>query len=74
MRATFALLVLAVPAVAADAPAIPDLPKPVSSFGAVACDGFVYVYGGHSGKVHSYSSDTTLNTFHRLEIADPAKW
>jgi N-acetylneuraminic acid mutarotase len=24
--------------------------------------------------VHSYSSDTTLNTFHRVKIADPAKW
>ena len=74
MRSLLLSLLLALPAVAADVPAFPDLPKPVSSFGAVACDGFVYVYGGHSGKVHSYSSDTTLNTFHRLKIADPVKW
>lgn len=75
MRSLLFSLVLAVPATAADTPAaFPDLPKPVSNFGAVACAGFVYVYGGHSGKVHSYSSDTTLNTFHRIKIADPKKW
>lgn len=75
MRSLCALLILTAPAFAADIPAaFPDLPKGVSSFGAVACDGFVYVYGGHSGKVHSYSTDTTLNTFHRIKIAEPTKW
>lgn len=75
MRSLSALLLFATPALAAEkAMTVPDLPKAISSFGAVACDGYVYVYGGHSGKVHSYSADTTLNTFHRLKVSDPAKW
>lgn len=75
MRSLSAMLLLFGSALAAETPAtFPDLPKGVSSFGAVACDGYVYAYGGHSGKVHSYSTDTTLNTFHRIKIADPAKW
>ena len=75
MRLLSALLLFATPALAAEkAMTVPDLPKAISSFGAVACDGYVYVYGGHSGKVHSYSADTTLNTFHRLKVSDPAKW
>jgi len=53
---------------------IPPLPKPITSLGAVTSDGHVYVYGGHSGKAHSYSNETTLNTFHRLNLAKPAQW
>ena len=75
MRLLSALLLFATPALAAEkAMTVPDLPKAISSFGAVACDGYMYVYGGHSGKVHSYSADTTLNTFHRISIATPTKW
>ena len=52
----------------------PDLPKPITSFGAVKSDNFLYVYGGHSGKAHSYSVDTTLNSFHRLCLDSPTRW
>ena len=50
---------------------VPDLPQAVSSFGAVTADGFVYIYGGHAGKTHSYSSETTLGKFYRVSIAKP---
>lgn len=72
VTAALAGLVLAVGA-RADGPYAP-LPKAVSSFGAAVADGFVYVYGGHCGKTHAYSTDDMLGTFHRLNLADPAKW
>ncbi len=50
------------------------LPCGVSSFGATTCEGWIYVYGGHKGKTHSYSTETTLGTFHRLNLAAPTRW
>lgn len=52
---------------------VPPLPVAVSSFGAATADGHVYVYGGHSGRTHVYSTKTTVGTFRRLNLADPAK-
>ncbi len=52
----------------------PPLPKAVSSLGAIACDGYLYVYGGHAGKTHSYDNATVLGTFHRLKLAGGTKW
>ena len=59
---------------AADAPSYPALPVAVSSFGAVACDGYLYVYGGHAGKTHSYDTESVLGTFHRLKLDGGTKW
>ena len=58
----------------ADAPRLPDLPAPVSSFGAAVVGDHVYVYGGHTGKAHSYSTETTLGDFRRLDLKHPIKW
>jgi N-acetylneuraminic acid mutarotase len=52
----------------------PPLPKPVSSLGAVACDGYLYIYGGHAGKTHSYDNQSVLGTFHRLKLDGGTKW
>lgn len=62
----------AAPAIAADAPP-PPLPEAFSSFGAVAFDGHAYVYGGHTGKTHGYSTESVTGKFRRLNLADPAK-
>ena len=67
------------PTLVADVPAppaapFPPLPTAVSSLGAVACDGYLYVYGGHAGKTHSYDTATVLGTFHRLKLAGGTKW
>jgi len=59
--------------VVAEAKEIPDLPESFSSFGAATVDGYVYVYGGHAGKTHSYANETTLGKFRRLKIDAPAK-
>lgn len=56
------------------APAVPDLPESLTSFGACVADGYVYVYGGHSGKTHTYSHDTTLGKFRRLRPGADTAW
>jgi N-acetylneuraminic acid mutarotase len=59
---------------AAAEPEFAPLPKPVTSFGAAISDGYLYIYGGHSGKAHTYSSETTLGQFLRIKIDNPSKW
>lgn len=54
--------------------AAPPLPVAVSSLGAAVCDGYLYAYGGHAGKVHSYSTETAQGTFRRLKLAGGTKW
>jgi N-acetylneuraminic acid mutarotase len=73
------LVALVAPAPAADPapgkpPELPPLPQAVSSLGAVACDGYLYVYGGHAGKTHSYDTTTALGTFHRLKLDGGTRW
>jgi N-acetylneuraminic acid mutarotase len=53
---------------------LPALPTAVSSLGSVACDGYLYVYGGHAGKTHSYDTQTVLGTFHRLKLDGGKAW
>ena len=50
------------------------LPEATSSFGAVACDGYVYVYGGHIARTHSYHTEAVSGRFHRLKLEAGAKW
>jgi N-acetylneuraminic acid mutarotase len=69
------LLVLTTTVLADELPSkLPPLPAAVSSLGAVECDGFLYVYGGHAGKTHTYSTKNVLGTFHRLKLDSGTKW
>jgi N-acetylneuraminic acid mutarotase len=68
------LLAAGRPSPADATPAFPPLPTAVSSLGAVECDGYLYVYGGHAGKTHSYDTKTVIGTFHRLKLSGGAKW
>ncbi|MGL6096020.1 MAG: Kelch repeat-containing protein, partial [Fimbriiglobus sp.] len=52
----------------------PPLPKGVASFGAVVSDGYLYVYGGHAGKTHTYDTSSVLGTFHRLKLDGGTAW
>lgn len=56
------------------AAALPPLPSPVSSLGAVVSEGYLYVYGGHFGKTHTYSTKDVLGTFHRLKLEGGSAW
>jgi N-acetylneuraminic acid mutarotase len=66
------LLLAAASARGADAP-FPPLPQAFSSFGAATAGGHAYVYGGHVGKTHGYSTESVTGKFRRLNLADPAK-
>ncbi len=71
MKALFCIAVLCVlPIHAAE---YPPLPEAFSSFGAITCDGYAYVYGGHGARTHSYSTESTLGKFRRLNLADPSR-
>jgi hypothetical protein len=50
------------------------LPEPATSFGAVASDGFLYVYGGHITPTHIYSTAAVSGRFHRLKLSDGQAW
>lgn len=56
------------PAEGVDGVAVAPLPRPVSSFGATALDGWLYVYGGHSGTRHDYSTASVSGRLSRIRI------
>lgn len=53
---------------------VPDLPMAITSFGAVNLDGTIFVYGGHSGKAHSYSVETTLPHLWSYDGTSSGEW
>jgi hypothetical protein len=53
---------------------LPPLPIPASSLGAVACDGQIYVYGGHISPVHTYSTEAVTGRFFRRPLAGDGAW
>lgn len=52
----------------------PALPEAITSFGAAVSDGWVYVYGGNTGKTHQYSSELQSDHFRRLNLQQPGDW
>ena len=52
----------------------PPLPESLTSFGAAVSDGYLYVYGGNTGKTHQYSAELQSNRFRRLNLAKPEAW
>jgi N-acetylneuraminic acid mutarotase len=56
------------------AASLPDLPAPVTSFGAAAIGARVYVYGGHTGEAHSYSFEEQSDSLYELDVASGEAW
>jgi N-acetylneuraminic acid mutarotase len=54
--------------------ALKSLPEKVTSFGAVTHQGWLYVFGGHKGERHEYSSEMVSGAFHRLKLSEGATW
>ena len=52
----------------------PDLVDAVASFGAVAHDGALYVYGGHVGRTHVHSMENISPGFRRLVLEPDRTW
>ncbi|MEC9095442.1 MAG: kelch repeat-containing protein, partial [Planctomycetota bacterium] len=46
----------------------PNIPEPVTSFGAAVHRGKVYYYGGHFGQAHRYSSADQANSLWELDL------
>lgn len=51
---------------------VPLLPRPVTSFGAAAHDGWLYVLGGYFGEPHGYDRDGQSGTLQRVRLDGPA--
>ncbi|MEM7012335.1 MAG: PQQ-binding-like beta-propeller repeat protein [Verrucomicrobiota bacterium] len=53
----------------------PPISQRISSFGACLSDGYVYVYGGHTGEAHDHSRDNLSADFLRYPLNEPdAEW
>lgn len=52
----------------------PALPEQITSFGGAVADGWLYVYGGNTGKSHEYSVELQSNRFRRLNLVHPGSW
>lgn len=59
---------------AEEASAYPLLPEPISSFGAAVCDGYLYVYSGHTGGEHEHSRDNLSQKFLRIKLDGGSVW
>lgn len=53
---------------------LPPLPEPVASFGAVVADGWLYVYGGHTGEEHEHSAANLSAHFRRIQLDGGKEW
>ncbi len=54
--------------------ALPPLPRAVASFGADVSGEWLYVYGGHCARTHSYSTEAVVGSLHRLNLTEPREW
>ena len=69
------LALFAIPAPADETPStLPELPQPATSFGAALADGWLYVYGGNTGKAHEFNRDCVKGDFFRLKLPDGTAW
>jgi len=54
---------------------LPDLPETLTSFGGTIAGDVLYVYGGHTGEAHSYSTAEQSERFYALDLSDDsADW
>ncbi|EDY20560.1 Kelch repeat-containing protein [Chthoniobacter flavus Ellin428] len=68
-----ALFFLTLPA-AAESGGLPPMPEPVTSFGATIDGGWLYVYGGNTGKAHEFNKECVKGDFFRLQMPSGKTW
>lgn len=59
---------LQIPAASTKVASLQDLPLPVTSFGAAVVGDSLYMYGGHTGGAHSYSTEEQSNKLTKLDL------
>ncbi|MEM9365227.1 MAG: hypothetical protein AAGD07_04460 [Planctomycetota bacterium] len=60
--------------VSVDSEMLPEIPEMVTSFGAAITGDALYLYGGHTGAAHSYSSEAQASTLYRLRMDGASDW
>lgn len=53
---------------------LPELPAPITSFGAAVIGDSVYAYGGHTGEAHVYCSEEQSDALYQLDVAAGSDW
>jgi N-acetylneuraminic acid mutarotase len=53
---------------------LPELPLGITSFGGAACDGQLYVWGGHDGAAHEYYRSGQNAVLYRLDLNGGQSW
>ena len=53
---------------------VPPLPEETTSFGAAVLDGQLYIYGGHTGPAHEYSTADQSGRFLRIDLEKGSAW
>ncbi len=53
---------------------LPPLPHGMTSFGAANADGWVYVYGGNTGRAHEFNNECISGDFYRLRVPGGTAW
>ncbi len=51
-----------------------DLDVGITSIGGAVLDGYIYVYGGHTGEAHSYYMEAQSGQLLRQNLKSPGKW
>jgi|TARA_B110000495_G_scaffold200272_1_gene215185 hypothetical protein len=64
----------ALPKVQVTSTELPELPLELTSFGGAVADGTLFIYGGHSGTAHSYSTEEQSDQFWSLNLSQPEQW
>jgi len=53
---------------------IANIPEGVTSFGGAVTDNKIYIYGGHTGKPHSYYQSGQNDKLYSIDLSNPSKW
>lgn len=59
---------------AAKVSALTPVPEAISSFGAAVSDGWLYVYGGHTGQAHDHSRGNLSGHLRRIRLDGGEEW
>src|SRR6202012_4284058 len=73
-RFLFAACVFALLPFAAAGGALPPMPQAATSFGATISDGWLYYYGGNTGKAHEFNRECVKGDFFRLQLSSGTAW
>jgi hypothetical protein len=65
---------LAIPTVQTSAAILPSIERGMTSFGAALAGEAIYVYGGHWGGAHEYSTEEQSNELHCLRLGEKPVW